>query len=101
MNIASTLVAWMDSQSSQDLTILALEWCGTIAGLTGAFLLAAHTRVSKYGWVGFALANIFTAIVAFYVERYGILAQQVGFMFTSTLGLYKTGLLPWKPQVAT
>lgn len=78
--------------------ILALEWGGSIAGLVGAFLLATHTKISKYGWIGFALANLLTAAMALQIERYGLLTQQIGFVFTSALGLYRAGLLPWKPS---
>ena len=36
----------------------ALEWAGSLLGLLGAFLLATHTRVSRYGWLAFLAANL-------------------------------------------
>jgi hypothetical protein len=80
-----------------ELTTLILEWAGSVSGLVGAFLLATHTKFSKYGWIGFALANIFTAAMALMIERNGLLTQQIGFVLTSALGMYRAGLLPWKP----
>lgn len=70
----------------------ALEWIGSLSGLLGALLLATHTRVSQYGWIAFFVANV--ALIAFSVgiDRYGLLVQQLGFMGTSLLGLYRSGL---------
>lgn len=69
----------------------ALEWTGSLLGLLGSFLLATHTQVSRYGWIAFLIANIATALFAYSIGRYGLLVQQVGFMGTSALGLYRAG----------
>lgn len=71
----------------------ALEAAGSILGLLGAFLLATNTSISKYGWLAFLLANFAMIGLAIGIERYWLLAQQVGFLATSILGLYRTGLL--------
>jgi nicotinamide riboside transporter PnuC len=71
-----------------------LEWIGALSGLLGAFLLATHTNVSRYGWVAFLAANIAFIGFAIGIERYGLLLQQVGFMATSLLGLYRAGMIP-------
>ena len=70
-----------------------LEWVGCISGLLGSFLLATNTRISRYGWWAFFVANIAMIGLAINIDRYGLLIQQMGFMATSTLGLYRTGLL--------
>ena len=74
--------------------ITCLEWAGSLLGLLGAFLLATHTRISRYGWLAFLAANIAMIAFAFAISRYGLLAQQVGFTGTSLLGLYRTGVWP-------
>ena len=67
------------------------EWSGSLCGLMGAFLLATHTRLSRYGWVAFFVANIAMVGFALGIERYGLLVQQIGFMATSLLGMYRAG----------
>ena len=66
-----------------------LEWAGSILGLLGALLLATHSRVSRYGWLAFLVANIAMIGFALDIGRYGLLLQQVGFLATSSLGLYR------------
>jgi len=68
-----------------------LEWAGSIAGLLGAFLLATHTRVSRFGWLAFLAANLAMIGFALGIDRYGLLLQQLGFMGTSLLGIYRAG----------
>ena len=68
-----------------------LEWSGSLCGLMGAFLLASHTRLSRYGWVAFLVANIAMVGFAMGIGRYGLLVQQLGFMATSMLGIYRAG----------
>ena len=67
------------------------EWAGSLAGLLGAFLLATHSRVSRYGWVAFLFANLAMIAFALGIERYGLLVQQLGFLATSLLGLLRSG----------
>ena len=38
--------------------LTAFEWGGALLGLLGAFLLATHSRVSRYGWLAFLAANM-------------------------------------------
>ena len=71
----------------------ALEWAGSLLGLLGAFLLATHTRVSRYGWLAFLAANLAMIGFAIGIGRYGLLLQQTRFMFTSLLGIYRAGFL--------
>lgn len=74
----------------------AFEWAGSLLGLLGAFLLATHTRFSRYGWLAFFAANLAMVAFAFGIGRYGLLVQQVGFMGTSLLGLYRAGFFSAK-----
>ena len=64
------------------------EWCGSIFGLLGAFLLATHSAYSRWGWVAFLVANI--ALIAFAIGVYGLRLQQVGFTAASLLGLRRS-----------
>ncbi|MCM3583815.1 hypothetical protein M3795_25420 [Ralstonia pickettii] len=78
-----------------------LEWAGAAMGLTGAFLLATHSRVSRYGWLWFFAANLAMAGLAIGIGRYGLLVQQLGFTATSLLGIWRAGFLSrvWRTEV--
>lgn len=71
--------------------LLFLEWAGAALGLGGAFLLACHGKHSRYGWWLFLAANFAMIGLALGLDRYGLLAQQVGFVGTSALGLVRAG----------
>ncbi len=73
--------------------VAAFEWTGALLGLLGAFLLATHSRVSRYGWFAFLGANVAMVFVAISIAAYGLLVQQVGFTATTLLGLHRAGLL--------
>jgi hypothetical protein len=70
-----------------------LEWAGSLSGLLGALLLATHTRVSRYGWVAFFVANLAMIGFAIGIARYGLLVQQIGFLATSVLGICRAGFV--------
>ena len=67
-----------------------LEWIGTALSLLGAFLLATNSKVSKVGWWAFLAANVVMITFAWSIHRHGLLLQNVGFMFTSLLGIYRS-----------
>ncbi|HIH2745194.1 TPA: hypothetical protein ACYLN4_000872 [Burkholderia lata] len=71
----------------------ALEWASAVAGLTGAYLLAANRRISRWGWVGLLLANLFAIGFALRASHCGLLVQQVGFIGSSVLGIWRSGLI--------
>ncbi|RYE72871.1 MAG: hypothetical protein EOO81_02240 [Oxalobacteraceae bacterium] len=73
--------------------LTALEWIGCALGLVGAFLLATNSRFSKFGWLAFFAANVAMIGLALGIERNGLLVQQLGFLATSCLGIYRA---PWK-----
>lgn len=76
-----------------------LEWSGSLTGLLGAFLLATHSQVSRYGWIAFLTANLLMIGFALMIHRYGLLIQQIGFMGTSLMGMHRAGFaLPFVNQ---
>ena len=76
--------------------VVALEWIGAILGLLGAFLLASHTSISRYGWIAYLGANVAMTAFAMAIGAYGLLLQQIGFTATTLLGLRRSGL--WRPK---
>ena len=78
-----------------------LEWSGSALSSLGAFLLATHTRGSRYRWVAFMAANI--VLIGFFIgtHMYGLVLMPVAFLATSILGIYRSGLLSaWWPRKA-
>ncbi|MBU3640971.1 hypothetical protein [Polynucleobacter sp. Fuers-14] len=69
---------------------ISFEWIGSILGIGGAFLVAINGRYASYGWICFLMANM--VMIGFAVESglYGILTQQVVFMATSVIGLWRS-----------
>lgn len=66
------------------------EWSGSILGLIGAFLLATNSRISKYGWVFFLIANFSMLAFALSINAWGLFIQQIGFTATSVLGIFRS-----------
>jgi hypothetical protein len=73
---------------------LLFEWSGSLLGLLGAFLLATHSSVSRYGWIAFLCANVAMIAFASIIGAYGLLLQQIGFLCTSLLGIHRAWLKP-------
>lgn len=72
------------------------EWASTVTGLAGAYLLATNTRISRWGWFGFTLANVFAMTFALRAGHHGLFVQQLGFMGSSLLGMYRSGLIQFR-----
>ena len=70
-----------------------VEWAGSFFSIVGALLLATHTKASRYGWLAFLAANIM--LIALFVEKglFGLVLQQLAFLGTSLLGIYRAGWL--------
>lgn len=66
------------------------EWCGSLLGLLGAFLLATHSSVSRFGWYAFLAANFAMICFAFQIQAWGLLVQQIGFTATSLMGIARS-----------
>ena len=75
--------------TTPSLYLSVLEWAGCALGLLGAFVLATNTSFSRYGWVSFLLANFAVIGFARGIRANGLMVQQIGFMGTSLLGLYR------------
>ncbi len=73
--------------------VAVFEWTGALLGLLGAFLLATHSRVSRYGWLAYLGANVAMSAFAAAIGAHGLLIQQLGFTVTILLGLYRSGLV--------
>lgn len=70
-------------------TLQALDWCGSALGLLGAYTLAFRMSVSRYGWLAFFAANVIYIVMASKLGVPGLLAQQVGYVGSSTIGIYR------------
>lgn len=74
------------------------EWSGALLGLCGAALLAAHHRYSGWGFLAFLLSNLCWIVFALFTQSFGLLIMQLGFLFTSGVGLFRWVLLPPVPH---
>lgn len=72
------------------MTTQLFEWSGSLLGLLGAFLLATHSSLSRYGWYAFLAANVAMICFALQIQAWGLLLQQVGFTATSLLGIHRS-----------
>lgn len=72
------------------------EWTGVVLGLLGAFLLATHSAVSRYGWLAFLFANFAMMAFAVAIGAHGLLVQHLGFTSTTLIGLRRCGLLSFR-----
>ena len=70
-----------------------MQWIGAISGLAGAYVLAKNTGNSKWGWFGFLGANIFIGAFAYMIGAHALLLQQIGFTFTSLMGIWKADFI--------
>ena len=70
-------------------TLQALDWCGSALGLIGAYTLAFRLSGSRYGWIAFFTANIIYIVLAASLGVHGLLAQQIGFVGSSAIGIYR------------
>lgn len=82
----------MGNVAMQRRTLKTCEWAGCALGLAGAFLLATNTAVSKHGWIAFLIANVAMIIFANGIKARGLMLQQLGFLATSALGIYRAFL---------
>lgn len=73
-----------------EILLTALEWAGSFVGLTGAWLLASNTRLSRWGWVAFLGSNVLLVALAVGLQRWGLLVMQLGFLCSSILGIARS-----------
>lgn len=72
------------------MTPAVFEWSGSLLGLSGAFLLATHSQVSRFGWYAFLAANLAMICFAVQIQAWGLLVQQIGFTATSLMGIARS-----------
>lgn len=63
------------------------EWSGCLTGLLGAFLVATNSELSSWGFVAFLVSNLCWTGFGILKKANGLLLMQVGFTFTSILGI--------------
>lgn len=71
------------------LTPDSLQWLGCFTGVAGSLLLAINTRHSGWGFVLFLISNGFWAAFGIVTDAPGLIAMQVIFTITSTVGIYR------------
>lgn len=74
-----------------------LEWTGAGLGLVGAALLSLNLKASRYGWLFFLLSNFAWTAYGIKTGAYGLVSMQVGFTFTSLVGVYRWLVASNKP----
>lgn len=68
---------------------LNVEWLGCAFGVLGSGLLALNARCSGWGFVLFFVSNLFWIGFALAHQNYGLLFQQMVFLLTSAIGIYR------------
>lgn len=71
------------------------EWLGASLGLVGAYFLATHGQYADWGFVFFLTSNLFFILFAIKGKHYGLLIMQLGFTYTSLLGIYNGFDIPY------
>jgi hypothetical protein len=67
---------------------LCLEWSGCGIALIGAYLLAHKTDYTGYGFIFYLLSNVLWMVYGIITRAWGMIVMQVGFTYTSLLGVY-------------
>lgn len=71
------------------------EWAGAIAGISGAALVASHTRYSPYGWINFLISSACMSCYAVMTQAWGLLLLEGCFILTNLLGIWRGLLRPY------
>lgn len=66
-----------------------LQWLGCISGVAGSLLLALNTSRSGWGFVLFLVSNVFWIVFAVATNTPGLVAMQLAFTLTSSVGIYR------------
>lgn len=77
------------------------EWIGSLSGLLGSYMLAFNTKISRYGWFSFMVANVSLIIFSYMGHHHGLLLQSIGFMGSSLLGVYRAFIVPARKKRAS
>jgi|GEM_PF-1072005 len=71
------------------------EWIGAIIGLVGSYFLATHGQYADWGFVFFLVSNMLFILFALKGKHYGLLIMQLGFTYTSLLGIHEGFDIPY------
>lgn len=63
------------------------EIIGSMTGLSGAVLVATHSKYSRYGWILFLISGVMLSLFSIGLNKHWLLLQQLGYMATNVLGL--------------
>lgn len=64
-----------------------MEAAAAASGLAGALLLALNIEISSWGWLAFLVSNLGWIAFAAAGGHWFLLAQQLGFLATSAIGI--------------
>ncbi len=67
--------------------VAALEWTGSLLGITGAALLATKSRHSALSWPLWLVSNLCLIIFALSNHHYGLAVQQFAFFAINLIGV--------------
>jgi len=78
-----------------------VEWLAAMSGITGAALLAFRCRWYSMAWVMFLISNVFWIIYGIQIHSVGLIIQQLCFVVTSGIGLYRWVWIPQNEGIQT
>ena len=76
-----------------------LEWVASLAGVFGACLLAINVRHSRYGFLLYFLSSVLWSYVAYQVNMFPLLFNQLVFVAINLVGIQRWVLSNRSPQV--
>lgn len=81
---------WLASalQTLQQPLVL-VEVFASACGLLGSLVLAMKGRSAPWGWVLFMASNVGWLVFSYGFSHWFLLVQQIGFSFTSAVGIWK------------
>jgi hypothetical protein len=66
-----------------------IAWLGSLTGLLGSLLLALNNANSGWGFVAFLVSNAAWLFYSVQTKTWSMCIMQIGFTFTSILGVYR------------
>jgi hypothetical protein len=70
-------------------SINGVAWFGSIIGLLGSLLFALNNDFSGWGFVAFLVSNTAWLFYGVQTKTWSLCIMQIGFTFTSILGIYR------------
>lgn len=69
--------------------LVVMKWVGTISGVGGALLIAAHIPASGYGFLLFLLSSLSWSAAAWQMKEPSLLLLQGVFTLINLLGIWR------------